>query len=280
MTESMRFLMIVDDPAIARYCAAHGVGRLFVDLERLGKADRQKHLQSWKSHQTPADVTRIREAAPEAHLLVRLNPLHEGSSDEVEDAVQRGADSLMLPMFRTLDEVAGFVDLVAGRAEVVPLCETLASLEVIPAMIEQLPISDLHIGMNDLHLDRGDHFIFQPLADDILDEPCAALRASNKRFGIGGLARAGEGIVTPELLIGEHVRLGSDSAILSRTFHRNARSLEDLLEGTDFDQEVARLQEIFSGHRAASPAALERNHAELVARINGAVLDMEGGRAR
>ena len=45
-------------------------------------------------------------------------------------------------------------------------------------------------------------------------------------FGFGGIARIGEGQLPGELVLGEHLRLGSSSVILSRTFHRGVISGE------------------------------------------------------
>ena len=264
----MQFFMIVNDAEIARFVAAKGVDRLFVDLEWMGKDKRQKGLDTWKSRQTPADVSRLREAVPEAHLLVRVNPPHEGTAAEVDDAVARGADSIMLPMIQTLAEVDHFVDCVAGRAEALPLIETKASLDLIPAMLERVALTRIHIGLNDLHLDMKLSFMFQPIADGILEEACAAMRTAGVVFGIGGVARAGEGIVSPEYLLGEHVRLGSDAAILSRTFHRGAQTIRELQGVMDFAAEVSALRAIHSGFKAANVDALERNRVLTRDRVN------------
>jgi 2-keto-3-deoxy-L-rhamnonate aldolase RhmA len=267
----MQFFMIVNDAEIARFVAAQGVDRLFVDLEWMGKDKRQKGLDTWKSRQTPADVSRLREAVPEAHLLVRVNPPHEGTAAEVDDAVARGADSIMLPMIQTLAEVDHFVDCVAGRAEALPLIETKASLDLIPAMLERVALTRIHIGLNDLHLDMKLSFMFQPIADGILEEACAAMRTAGVVFGIGGVARAGEGIVSPEYLLGEHVRLGSDAAILSRTFHRGAQTIRELQGVMDFAAEVSALRAIHSGFKAANVDALERNRVLTRDRVNDVV---------
>lgn len=267
----MQFFMIVNDAEIARFVAAQGVDRLFVDLEWMGKDKRQKGLDTWKSRQTPADVSRLREAVPEAHLLVRVNPPHEGTAAEVDDAVARGADSIMLPMIQTLAEVDHFVDCVAGRAEALPLIETKASLDLIPAMLERVALTRIHIGLNDLHLDMKLSFMFQPIADGILEEACAAMRTAGVVFGIGGIARAGEGIVSPEYLLGEHVRLGSDAAILSRTFHRGAQTIRELQGVMDFAAEVSALRAIHSGFKAANVDALERNRVLTRDRVNDVV---------
>jgi len=267
----MDFLMIVDDPQIAHYVSQHGVTRLFVDLEYMGKNERQKNPKSWKSTQTAKDVSKIRAAAPEAHVLVRVNPLHDGSKAEIDDVIARGADSVMLPMFHTVAELSRFFDLLNGRVEALPLVETNSALQAIPQMLEALPITGLHIGLNDLHLDLGHKFMFQPLAEGLLDTPCMALKQGHIPFGIGGLARACEGIVSPDFLLGEHVRLGSSAAILSQTFHRGAKTLAELQENMDFTAEIAKLNKIYDTFSKASASELKDNRKHLVNRINDVV---------
>lgn len=264
---ALQFLMIVDDEGIARHAASHGVARLFVDLEHMGKDIRQGHVDSVKSRQTPADVTRIRNAAPQAHLLVRVNPLHPGSQAEIDDVLARGADSVMLPMFHSVDDLARFFDILAGRAEAMPLVETASALRAIPAMAEVLPLTGLHIGLNDLHLDLGLDFMFQPLADGLLEEPCAALRESAIPFGIGGVARAGQGLLPAELVLGEHVRLGSSGAILSRSFHGGASTLADLL-ATGFDDNVRQLQAIYAEFSSRTATELEQNRQHTIRAVD------------
>ncbi|MDG1462971.1 MAG: aldolase/citrate lyase family protein [Gammaproteobacteria bacterium] len=269
--KEMTFLMIVNDADIARFAYENGVSRLFVDLEYMGKDFRQKGLDTWKSRQTVQDITRIREAVPEAHLLVRINPLHENTAEELNDVLARGANSVMLPMFHSMDELARFFDLLADRAEAVPLIETVASLDAVPQMCERLPLKRLHIGLNDLHLDMKLDFMFQPLAEGTLEEAAEALRAYGISFGIGGIARAGEGIVSPEYLFGEHVRLGSDAAILSRTFHRGALDLQSLQAEMDFPAELSKLQAIYTDFCRSDTATLKRNQIITADRIRDVV---------
>jgi len=263
----MRFLMILDSPEIARYVCAHEGVIPFVDLEVMGKAERQGHRDTWMSQHTTADVTRIREAVPEAHLVVRINPLHDGSQAEIDTVIARGADSVMLPMFTETDELARFLDMLGGRAQALPLFETAKSVRAIPQMVRELDLRQLHIGLNDLHLDLGMLFMFQPLADGLLEAPAEAMRAAGVSFGIGGLARAQEGIVSPEYLLGEHVRLGSTAAILSRTFHRGPKSLQELKDSMDFGAELDRLRAIYNGFAASDASALEKNRVQTHDRI-------------
>ncbi|MFN2099288.1 aldolase/citrate lyase family protein [Altererythrobacter sp. MF3-039] len=259
--------MIVDDPQIARFVSVRGVDTLFVDLEQHGKLERQGHVASWKSSHTMEDVTAVREAAPDCDLLVRINPIHDSSKLEINEVISRGANKIMLPMFREFDEVAQFLDLIADRATAVPLFETSASLLLADRIARETSVRLAHFGMNDLHLELGSTFMFEPLCDGILEQPCSALRSKGVSFGIGGLARAREGIVSPDYLLGEHVRLGSNGAILSRTFHRGAQTLDELKRAVDFEAEVERLREIFRQFTQADRPALEANRLQTCDRI-------------
>ncbi len=259
MTASLRFMLVSNDTEIARHVAQVGGIDAFVDLEFMGKTERQGHLTTWKSKQTIDDVSRMREALADCYVLVRVNPLHDGSRREIDEVVARGADGVMLPMFHDRASVERFCDLLAGRAEPVPLFETSASVAAIPDIVPAVGLRRLHIGMNDLHLDLKNDFLFEPLANGVLEAPCAFLREADVEFGIGGIARAGEGIVPPDILLGEHVRLGSTCAILSQTFHRNAQTLDELRGSMDFASEVAKLRAIFDAFQSQTSDDLELN---------------------
>lgn len=267
----MQFLLVVYDAEIAHYVAKSGVDRLFVDLEQHGKKERQGHLSTWISSQTLDDVYAIRRAAPDSHLLVRVNPLHSSSRAEIDEVIKAGADSIMLPMARNFDEIAQFLDIVSGRVLAIPLIETKAALDATPEIARRLPVKEVYIGLNDLHLDMKMTFMFEPLSNGLLEEPCAALRTHNIKFGIGGLARSNEGIVSPNFLIGEHVRLGSSRAILSRTFHRNAQTLDELTNGMDFPAEIRKLHVIYEEFRHADSTTLKKNQAATYDRIRDVV---------
>jgi len=67
-------------------------------------------------------------------------------------------------------------------------------------------------------------FIFEPLANGLIDNLAEIIKSAGLQFGFGGIARVGDGSIPGELVLSEHVRLGSSSVILSRTFHRNLDS--------------------------------------------------------
>ena len=109
-------LQITNDPALARRCDVLPGMRLFVDLEVNGKAERQAGRNTFISTHQLEDVGRIKSQLQRSRLMVRVNPLHAGTPDELDAVLAQGADWVMLPMFQTPDELQAFSRIVAGRA--------------------------------------------------------------------------------------------------------------------------------------------------------------------
>lgn len=214
----MKLMYLTGDPAVARIAQASGVDWVFVDLEILGKHDRQGHLDTVISGHTIADVRAVRTVLDRSKLLVRVNPMHDGSATEIEDVVDAGADIVMLPFFHTAHEVAEFVDLVGGRARVCLLLETPAAVENLDAILAVKGIDYVHIGLNDLHLGYGLPFMFDLLANGTVERVVRCVRQARIPYGFGGIARLGLGDLPAEAIVAEHYRLGSTMTILSRSF--------------------------------------------------------------
>lgn len=221
----MDFIQITNDPEFAAFAAGCGVARLMVDLERNGKIERQGGLGTFISDHVPEDVAPVRRAAPAADLIVRVNPLGDGSAAEIGRAIADGATHVMLPMFRRADEICRFVELIAGRAHSIALLETRDALACLLQWVDLPGLDEVYVGLNDLHRELGQRFMFEPLADGTVDRIAAAARAAGKRFGFGGIARLDEGLLPGRVVLGEHLRLGSSSVILSRTFNRERLEL-------------------------------------------------------
>lgn len=258
----VRFFFITNSPDMAQFVTANGVDRIFVDLEIIGKVERQGHLDTVISHHRMQDVAIIRQAVPDTDLMVRLNPVNGSSQSEIDQAIDSGADIIMLPMFRTLSEVNAFIDMIKGRCKLCLLVETYDAMQLIPELVELDGIDEFHIGLNDLSLDMNLKFMFEPFPLGHVDRMSAEILNSGKQFGIGGLARADEGLLPARLLLGEHVRLGSTAAILSRTFHRRLSTAEEIRKEMDFALEIKNLQEIESFYINSSKETLEKNRIE------------------
>ena len=212
--------LFTNDPELAARADAAGVNRIGPDLEIIGKRRRQGHLDTRISAHAIADISAIRPRVTRADLFVRTNPIHPGSTDEIEHIIAEGAEVVMLPMFTTPDEVATFLRLVRGRARTVLLLETAQAAARIDEIIALGGFDEMHIGLNDLYLSSGLRDQFEVLCSDILETVCAKLRAARIRFGMAGIGRAGDANlpIGSDLVYPHYPRLGASGAILSRVF--------------------------------------------------------------
>lgn len=249
----LTLMLITKRPQVARHAFECGVQRIFVDMETLGKHERQGHLNTVISDHTLEDVAAIRTAVPQAELMVRINPLHSGTKSEVDGAIAAGADRLMLPMFESAREVEKFSEIVAGRAGIIPLVETRGAAVDIARVARVRGLSEVFIGLNDLHLSLGLRFMFQLLTNGTVERLAAQIRETGVPFGFGGIARVGEGTLPARLVLGEHVRLRSQSVILSRAFHKG---IEQIDRDDDFRDAVRAV-------RACEEALRFRSHEQL-----------------
>ena len=266
----MKYILITASPEIAQQAQEAGVDRIMVDLEIIGKRERQGHLSTVISGHTVDDVRNVRKVLRAAEMIVRVNPLGPSTSEEVDQVIDAGADLLMLPMFHSARELATFCSLVRGRKPVIGLMETPGAIEQAEEVIRVPGLSEAYVGLNDLHLGLGKNFIFEPLALGIIDRVAGLAHRAGLPFGFGGIARVGQGLIPAEKILGEHLRLGSTRAILSRTFHGNAGSPEEFRSNVDVALEVRKLRAAEVVLAGRLPDEVERNRAdlwEIIARI-------------
>ena len=261
----LNFMMITSSPEVAGFIEQHGVARIFMDQEVLGKAERQGHLDTHKAAHSLEEIAAVAGVLKQAELMVRLNPLNLHTHEEIQAALDHGAQRLMLPMFTSRADVELFLTLVDGRVPVTFLVETPQSLVRMPDWLPLLKRGrdEVHIGLNDLSLGMGLNFLFEPLANRLLDPSAELLGEREIAWGVGGVARIGQGALPAETVLGEHVRLGSRWVILSRAFHQGACSSAELLQTLDFPAEIAKLREAEAEWRRADAAALMANQQRL-----------------
>ena len=220
----LKLMYITNRPEIARIAETAGTDRIFVDMEFIGKDERQKGLDTVKSHHTAEDVAVIKAAVETAEVLVRVNPIHEAlpdypsSAEEIDAVIEAGADVVMLPFFKTVEEVRSFLQMVDGRARTMLLLETPEAVDCLDEILELPGIDEIHIGLNDLSLGYGRKFMFELLADGTVEQLCFKIRQKGIPYGFGGIAAPGNGMLPSEYIIREHYRLGSGCVILSRSF--------------------------------------------------------------
>ncbi|MDO4413615.1 MAG: aldolase/citrate lyase family protein [Erysipelotrichaceae bacterium] len=248
---ALKLMYITNRPDIAVIAENAGVDRIFVDMEYIGKAERQKGHDTAQHHHTIKDIKAIRQVLKKAELLVRVNPIHEAAEDycsskeEIDAVIEAGADVVMLPYFKTVEEVKKFIEYVDGRAITFPLLETPEAVEVIDDILKIKGIDEIHIGLNDLSLGYHENFLFEPLADGTVDMLVKKFKKAGIPYGFGGIASIGKGMLPAEYVIKEHYRLKSTRVILSRSFCNV--NLMDNLENLDeirhtFDEGVKEIR--------------------------------------
>lgn len=239
---SIKLMYITNDIDIAHLAESAGIERIFVDLEYLGKAERQKNFKSFISNHKIEDVSIVRNAVSLSKLLVRVNPINPESKEEIDKVINSGADIVMLPMFTTADEVKCFIRFVNRRAKVSLLLETAKAVENLNEILSLNGIDEIHVGLNDLRITMRLAFIFESLSNGIIDYIAKKVNSKGIDFGFGGIGLIGEGELPAKMILAEHYRLGSKMVILSRVFKGN-RDYKELAEGNWLKQEIMKIRD-------------------------------------
>jgi len=236
-------MYITNNPKIALIAEQNGVDRIWIDLETVGKEERQRGLNSVKSNHSISDISSISKILTSSELLVRIDPWNSNSISQINQVIDAGAELIMLPMWKSSIEVEFFLKTVADRAKKILLLETKEAIDCLDEILRLPGIDEIHIGLNDLHIALGKTFMFELLADGTVERLCNKIRKTNIPYGFGGIAKIGDGLLPAERIILEHYRLGSTRAILSRTFCDNA-IIQDIEEiRRVFDLNMKKLRE-------------------------------------
>lgn len=262
----LNLMYITKHPEIARIAEEAGVDWIFVDMEFIGKDCRQGGLDTVQNHHTVEDVANIRAAVTKAKVLVRINPIHDtmddypSSEEEIEAVIQAGADIVMLPYFKTTEEVHRFIGYVGGRAKTCLLVETPEAADLLDQIVEIDGIDMIHIGLNDMHLALKMKFMFQLLTDGSVDKWTRIIARKGIMYGFGGLASLNGGTVPGRMILKEHYRLGSQMVIVSRAFC-NTDNMTDLDKVRSiFNNGIADIRKMENEMNKLSKEDFKNNH--------------------
>ena len=212
--------LFTNDVELARRADVAGVNRIGLDLETLGKAVRQQHLNTWISDHQENQLPALRKALNKSKLFVRTNPPHPRLAEEIDRLIEAGAEVLMLPMFKTTEDAANFIKHIDGRAEVSLLIETAAAAVRIDEIVKLHGIDEIHIGLNDLHLDIGLKSHFELLHYQFMNTLSNIVHNAGIPFGFGGIGRVIDDRlpIPSDLIYAQYIRLKADRALVSRVF--------------------------------------------------------------
>lgn len=266
----LKLMYITKRPEIARIAEDAGVDWIFVDMEFIGKDSRQGGLDTVQNHHTTDDVRVVKDAVKKAEVLVRVNPIHKAlpnypsSKDEIDATIEAGADIIMLPFFKTVEEVKAFISFVDGRAKTLLLIETIEAVNLIDEILKVPGIDMIHLGLNDLHLQLGMKFMFELLANGTVEELGNKIKARGIPFGFGGIATLDGGKMPGAMVLKEHYRLGSSMVIVSRSFC-NTDLVTDLSEvKTIFTDGIKAIRDLEREAQTSSPEYFEANRLEVI----------------
>ena len=271
---NLKLMYITNKPEVAKIAEASGVDWIFLDMEFIGKDARQGGLDTVQNHHTVKDVANIKAAVKKAKVLVRVNPIHDAlpnypsSKDEIDATIKAGADIVMLPFFKTVEEVKQFVRYVNGRAKILLLMETVEAANLVDDILEVPGVDMIHLGLNDMHLELGMKFMFELLANGTVEKLGKKIEAKGIPFGFGGIATLDGGALPGSMVLKEHVRLGSSMVIVSRSFC-NTDIVTDLNEVKRiFDTGISGLRALEKEAAHADATYLEENRKAVVAAVN------------
>lgn len=259
----MNLMFITNDVDIAKEAEKAGIDRIFIDLERLGKIERQGHLDTHIAEHNIEDIANIKKVLKQSKILTRINPINPNTKEEIEKVIELGTDIIMLPMFKTVEEVQEFVDYVDGRVTTCLLLETSQALVRIEEIVKVKGIDEIHIGLNDLHLSLGLDFMFEILSSGMLDYLSKIINSNNIKFGFGGIAQIGEGELPAEIIIREHARLNSSMVILSRSFHKRAKNIDELRENINLKEAVNKVRKEYENCKLYTQIKFDLNRQKL-----------------
>lgn len=242
---ALTLFYITNDPSVAKIAQKYGVNRIWIDLEKIGKEDRQRGLNTVKSNHKISDIAKVKKVLTTSKLMVRIDAWNDNSPKQIEKVIKAGADIIMLPMWKTPQEVKAFLDCVDHRVKTSLLLETKQAVECIDKVLK-LDFDEIHIGLNDLHLSYGQTFMFEPLADGTVEKLCKKFKKKGIPYGFGGIATLGHGLLPAEKIIMEHYRLGSSRSILSRSFcdTTKVKSLKEIDSIFSFNMKTLRSYEL------------------------------------
>lgn len=213
----MNFYIIENNPCRALYFENLGIDYIFIDLEKLGKQERQANIDSVKSNHCIGDISKVKKVLKKSKVLVRIDPINSNTKEQIEDALNSGADALMLPYFKKVEHVDFFINSVKGRAETILLVEHFEPLINLRRIISVGGIDKVHFGLNDLSISFGYDFMFKILGNELLDEAVLICKDNFIRFGIGGVGPAYSGRLPGVNILNEYKRLGASATIISRS---------------------------------------------------------------
>ena len=216
---SFNYIAITNDIERATTLSDCGVQQIMVDIEIIGKVERQGHKNTVISKHGLSDVLKLKQLNLKSEIICRINPFNIATKMEVDSAIEYGADIIMIPMINSLEDYRSIVNMIGSRAEVLPLIETPYSFFKVHEIISYSEIKQIHFGLNDLCISLGMRNLFEVLLSETFQNIVSNIDVKSMRVGIGGIGDPQvHQKVDALLLLNTYLKCGASSVILSRNF--------------------------------------------------------------
>lgn len=231
----MEFIIIENDIEKIRLFQSLGIQHMMIDLEKYRKEERQKGLDTVKSNHSINDISSIKRIQETFSLYVRVDQINSNSKEQINDCINAGADTIMLPYFEVIDQVKEFLSIISGRVKTCLLFETINSIKNIDEITNLNGIDEIHFGLNDLSIQLKESFMLKILVSGYLDNAIAVTKSKKIPFGIGGVAPINQGLIKGKYVIASYISSGAKKTILSRDF-KNLLKFSDQLFSKEYSQ--------------------------------------------
>jgi len=243
----LNFIGITNDLVLATALVAAGVNQIMIDIERKGKAKRQKGRSAVMNNHKLSDLKPIRQISPKLDLLCRINPFHQKTKIEIGTAIENGANSIMLPMITSLENVKTTKAYTREKVQLIPLIETPFSLLMISEIIKITECRQIHFGLNDLGISLKNDNIFSTLLLPSFRKIVEIAAEKKVKFGIGGVGDPySKNTINPKTIIKSYKDLGASVTILSRRFFDTGGAKHTL------QKKIEKLQQYYQEKQASN----------------------------
>lgn len=213
---NFELILFTTDTVVAEQCLNAGVAAIIIDWENKGKDKRQNGYPTQINYDTTNDLINMRKNIS-GKIICRINKYNpDYSRDEIELAINSGADEIFLPMVDDKEEVCKVIDLIKDRCKIGILIETDNAVQNVKDFTT-LPLSRVYIGLNDLHISRKSSNMFLPLIDNTVEK--IKMHFDSVPVGVGGVTHPDEGSPIPaKLLLQHYTNLNMNFSFLRRAF--------------------------------------------------------------
>ena len=168
MADKFELFAFYSNPKLLAELIEAGIDGIIVDWENQGKEYRQSLYNTQVNQHETNDLAVVKNKNP-SRIICRINGPDYWSTAEINQAIDMGADELLLPMIRTPEEAEFVINHVNGQVEVGLMLETSEALEIAD-VLNDLPVNRFYVGLNDLSIQRRTRKLFLPFVDGTIDK--------------------------------------------------------------------------------------------------------------